>query len=90
MQSNLEISRTFCSSSSIRNQEIRQMGWVSFKKSYGGGKSTGGDVSEVTSSATPRQSMGVDTVSPKTVLSETGRFKATHRSLSPFKWGLIA
>jgi hypothetical protein len=32
----------------------------------------------------------VDTVSPKAVLAETGRFKATQRSLSPFKWGLIA
>lgn len=32
----------------------------------------------------------VDTVSPKAVLAETGRFKATQRSLSLFKWGLIA
>jgi hypothetical protein len=32
----------------------------------------------------------VDTVSPKAVLAETGRFKATQRSLSSFKWGLIA
>jgi hypothetical protein len=30
-----------------------------------------------------------DTVSLKTVLAETGRFKATQRSLSLFKWGLI-
>jgi len=37
------------------------MGGVSFKKSYGGGKLTGGDDSEATSSATPRQTLGVDT-----------------------------
>ena len=74
------------------------MGGVSFKKSYGGGKSNGGDVSDVTSSASPRQWLGlalwtfmtVDSVSPKTGLAEMGRFKATQRSLSLFKWGLIA
>ena len=46
----------------------------------------------------PPQTMGVDTwsVSPveslsvPTVLAETSRFKATQRSLSLFKWGLIA
>jgi hypothetical protein len=37
------------------------MNGVSFKKSYGGGKLTGGDVSEATSSATPRQGVGVET-----------------------------
>ena len=74
------------------------MGGVSFKKSWCDGKSTGGDVSELTSSATPRQRLGVDTwifmtvdtVSPKTLLAETSRFKATQRSLSSFKWSLIA
>ena len=98
MQSNLEIFMTFCSSPPIPNQEVRQMGRVSFKKSWCDGKSTGGDVSELTSSATPRQRLGVstwtfnpvDTVSPKTLLAETSRFKATQRSLSLFKWGLIA
>ena len=38
------------------------MNGVSFKKSYGGGKLTGGDDSEATSSATPRQTLGVDTM----------------------------
>ncbi len=47
-------------STSIRNQDIRQMGRVSFKKSYGGGELTGGDVSDATSLATPRQRVGVD------------------------------
>ena len=32
----------------------------------------------------------VDTVSLEVVLAEMGRFKATQRSLSPFKWSLIA
>ena len=71
---------------------------VSFKKSWCDGKSTGGDVSETTSSATPRQRLDVstwtfnpvDTVSLEVVLAEMGRFKATQRSLSPFKWSLIA
>jgi hypothetical protein len=74
------------------------MGWVSFKKSWCDGKSTGGDVLEATSSATPRQRLGVstwtfnpvDSVSSKTDLAETGRFKATQRSLSLFKWSLNA
>ena len=52
---------TSYSSPPIRNQEIRRMNGVSFKKSYGGGKLTGGDVSEATSSATPRQRVGVET-----------------------------
>ena len=58
----------------------------------------GSDVLEATSLATPRQRVGVstwtfnpvDTVSLEVVLAEMGRFKATQRSLSPFKWSLIA
>ena len=62
MQPNPEFFSVIHSSPSIPNQKIRQMGGVSFKKSWGDGKATGGDVSETTSSATPRQRLGVDTM----------------------------